>query len=109
MLFQCPCCNSRKIASLRTAMTVGAIAGSIGGAIRGASAALAGRPIGATFGALAGPSGITISTVSSAILGRLAAGVRGCALGAQLGENLDRHVLANNLCLVCGHRFNLPT
>jgi hypothetical protein len=22
---------------------------------------------------------------------------------------LDRHVLAHNLCLLCGHRFNLPT
>jgi hypothetical protein len=39
----------------------------------------------------------------------LAGGVGGCALGAQLGESLDRHVLAHNLCLLCGHRFNLPT
>ncbi|WP_429560938.1 hypothetical protein [Pseudomonas laurylsulfatiphila] len=109
MLFQCPCCNSRKIASLRTAMTVGAIVGSIGGAARGTNSALAGSQMGVTLGALAGPSRIIIGTVFSAILGRLAAGVRGCALGAQLGENLDRHVLANNLCLLCGHRFNLPT
>jgi hypothetical protein len=29
-------------------------------------------------------------------------------LGAQLGDKLDRHVLAHNLCLICGHRFNLP-
>jgi hypothetical protein len=35
--------------------------------------------------------------------------VGGCALGAQLGEKLDRHVFANNLCLACNHRFNLPT
>jgi hypothetical protein len=34
--------------------------------------------------------------------------VGGCALGAQLGEKLDRHVFANNLCLACSHRFNLP-
>jgi hypothetical protein len=33
--------------------------------------------------------------------------VGGCVLGAQLGDQLDRHVLANNLCLDCGHRFNL--
>lgn len=90
-------------------MTVGAIVGSIGGAARSANPAFAGSQMGATFDAIAGPSGIIIGTVFSAILGRLVAGVRGCALGAQLGENLDRHVLANNLCLVCGHRFNLPT
>jgi hypothetical protein len=24
-----------------------------------------------------------------------------------LGDQLDRHVLANNLCIDCGHRFNL--
>ncbi|WP_419248006.1 hypothetical protein [Stutzerimonas stutzeri] len=29
-----------------------------------------------------------------AILGGLAGGVGGCALGAQLGESLDRHALA---------------
>ena len=46
---------------------------------------------------------------AGAILGGLAGGVGGCALGAQLGESLDRHVLAHNLCLLCGHRFNLPT
>ena len=27
---------------------------------------------------------------------------------SMLGESLDRHVLAHNLCLLCGHRFNLP-
>lgn len=90
-------------------MTVGAIVGSIGDAARGVNSALAGSQVGATLVALAGPSGIIISTVFCAILGRLAAGVCGCALSAQLGENLGRHVLANNLCLLCGHRFNLPT
>ena len=30
------------------------------------------------------------------------AGVHSRALGAQLGESLDRHVLAHNLCLLCG-------
>jgi hypothetical protein len=48
------------------------------------------------------------SVQSGAILGGLAEGAGGCALGAQLGEKLDRHVLANNLCLACNHRFNLP-
>lgn len=41
-------------------------------------------------------------------VGGLAGSVGGCAIGAQLGESLDRHVLAHNLCLLCGHRFNLP-
>jgi hypothetical protein len=89
-------------------MTVGAIVSSIGDAARGANSVLAGSQMGAILGAIAGPSGIIIGTVFCAILGRLAAGVRGCALSAQLGESLDRHVLANNLCLLCGHRFKLP-
>lgn len=109
MSHQCPCCTSEKIASLRTAMTVGAVVGSIGGAARGASCALADSHIGATLGVFIRPSGLCIDSVSSAILGGLAGGVSGCAIGAQLGEKLDRHVLSNNLCLVCGHRFNLPT
>ncbi|WP_374382112.1 hypothetical protein [Pseudomonas fluvialis] len=51
---------------------------------------------------------VTLGSVSGAILGGLAGSVGGCAIGAQLGESLDRHVLAHNLCLLCGHRFNLP-
>ena len=65
--------------------------------------------VAAAVGAIAGPLGITLGSLSGAILGGLAGGVGGCALGAQLGDQLDRHVLANNLCLICGHRFNLPT
>ena len=56
--------------------------------------------------------GALVGTVGGAARGAsaaLAGGVGGCALGAQLGDQLDRHVLANNLCLICGHRFNLPT
>jgi hypothetical protein len=90
-------------------MTVAAVIGSIGGAAQGASSALAGSQIRATLGAFIRPPGISIESVSSAILAGLAGGAGGCTLGAQLGEKLDRHVLANNLCLVCGHRFNLPT
>lgn len=106
MSLQCPLCSSPKIASLRTAMKIGAA----GGAARGASVALTGSQVGAAVavGLAAGPIGITLGTVAGAILGGLAGGAGGCALGAQLGEKLDRHVLHNNLCLECGHRFNLP-
>lgn len=109
MSFQCPCCSSSKILFHRTALKFAAFVGALGGAGRGASSALAGSKIGAKIGSIAGPLGITIGTVSGAILGGLAGGVGGCVIGAQLGEKLDRHVLANNVCLICGHRFNLPT
>jgi hypothetical protein len=109
MSLQCPRCHSPKVASFHHAMKVGAAIGTVGGAARGVSAALAGGQAGALIGAIAGPVGITLGSVSGAILGGLAGGVGGCALGAQLGESLDRHVLAHNLCLLCGHRFNLPT
>ena len=90
-------------------MTIGAIVGSIGGAVRGASTALAGSQIETILGAPIHPPGISIDSVSSAIFSGLTSGLGGCALGAQLGEKLDRYVLANNLCLLCGYRFNLPS
>jgi hypothetical protein len=108
MSLHCPRCHSPKIASFHQAMKVGAAIGTIGGVARGVSAALAGGQAGALIGTIAGPFGITLGYVSGAILGGLAGGVGGCALGAQLGDTLDRHVLAHNLCLLCGHRFNLP-
>jgi hypothetical protein len=108
MSLHCPRCHSPKVASFHHAMKVGAAIGTLGGAARGISAALAGSQAGALVGAFAGPVGITLGSVSGAIFGGLAGGVGGCALGAQLGDTLDRHVLANNLCLLCGHRFNLP-
>jgi uncharacterized membrane protein len=109
MSFQCPSCNSQKIAFHKTAMKIGAVVGAVGGAAQGVSTALAASQTGTTLDAFSGPFVITIGTVSSAILGGLAGGVGGCIIGAQLGEKLDRHVLANNLCLACGHHFNLPT
>jgi hypothetical protein len=108
MSLQCTRCHSPKVVSFHHAMKITAAVGTVGGAARGISAALAGGQAGAAIGAIAGPVGITIGSVSGAILGGLAGGVSGCALGAQLGEKLDRHVLAHNLCLLCGHRFNLP-
>jgi hypothetical protein len=108
MSLHCPRCNSPKVASFHQAMKVGAAIGTVSGVARGVSAALAGGQAGALVGTIAGPFGITLGYVSGAILGGLAGGVGGCALGAQLGDTLDRHVLAHNLCLLCGHRFNLP-
>jgi len=108
MSLQCPHCHSPKVASFHHAMKITAAVGTVGGAARGVSAALAGGQTGAALGAIAGPVGVTIGSVSGAIIGGLVGGVSGCALGAQLGHKLDRHVLANNLCLLCGHRFNLP-
>ncbi len=109
MSLQCPRCHSPKVASFHHAMKIAAAVGTVGGAARGVSAAMAGGKAGAAIGAVAGPVGITIGSVSGAIFGGLVGGVGGCALGAQLGDKLDRHVLAHNLCLLCGHRFNLPT
>lgn len=106
MSLQCPRCNSPKTASFHQAMKIAAAIGMVGGA-RGVSAALAGGQACAVVGAIVGPLGVTLGAVSGAILGGLVVGVGGCALGAQLGNKLDRHVLAHNLCLICRHRFNL--
>ena len=69
MSLQCPLCSSFKIASLRTAMKIGAAVGAAGGAARGASAAIAGSQVGATVGLVAGPVGVTLGAVAGAILG----------------------------------------
>lgn len=75
--------------------------GLIGGAARGASSTLTGSQKGATIVNFAGP----ISTVSGAFLGAVAGGT----IGADIGEKLDRYLLMNNICLSCGHRFNLSS
>lgn len=109
MSFQCPCCTSRKIAYLQPATKIAAFVGTVVGATHGVSTALIDSQLGPTAGALISPLGIKLGSLSSAVLGGFVGSVGGCALGAQLGEKLDRYALANNLCLVCGHRFNLPT
>ena len=108
MSLHCPRCHAPKIATLHHAMKITAAIGAIGGATRGVSAALAGGQTCAFIGTVGGPIGITLGAISGAILGGLIVGVGGCTLGAQLGDKLDRHVFAHNLCLICGHRFNLP-
>ncbi|MBZ5239760.1 hypothetical protein [Pseudomonas aeruginosa] len=95
MSLQCPRCNALKIVSLLPTTQIGAAVRAVGGAARGASAALTGtKPI----------LGIALGALSDAILGC----IEGCATGTSLSEQLNRH-LANNRCQVCGHRFNLPT
>ena len=105
MSLQCPQCDSSKIASFSHATKIASAVGTMGGAIRGVSVALASSRTVAAVNAVAGP---TLGSVSGAILSGLAGGVGGCALGTQLGQQLDRHVLAHNLCLLSGHRFYLP-
>lgn len=46
MSLQCPRCHSLKVASFHHAMKIGAAIGTLGGAARGASAALAGSQAG---------------------------------------------------------------
>ena len=107
MSLQCPRClpQSRFFPSRHS---TGAAIGAVGGLARGVSAALAGGKAGAAIGVITGPVGITLGSVSGAILRVLAGGAVDFALGAQLGETLDRHVLTHKLCLLCGQRFTLP-
>lgn len=79
--------------------------GLIGGAARGASSILTGSQRSTTIVNFAGPLG----TVSGAILGAVTGGMGGSTIGADIGEKLDRYLLLNNICLTCGHRFNLSS
>ncbi|MGE1392549.1 hypothetical protein AN467_13055 [Pseudomonas aeruginosa] len=104
MLLPCPRCNSPKIFSHHQATKITAGLGLLGGAAGGISSALMAKQFFVQIETIAMPLGM----ISKAILSGLAGGVAGCLAGAQLGHKLDRHVLANNCCLLCGHRFNLP-
>ena len=65
MSLQCPRCHSPKVASFHHAMKVGAAIGTVGGAARGISAALAGIQAGALVGAFAGPAGIALGSTAT--------------------------------------------
>lgn len=107
MSLHCPNCDSTKVSTRLTAMRISAFIGMLGGALRGTGTILLTGPAVSGIG-LAKPNNINLNAISSAILTGLAGAVGGCAMGAQLGEKLDRHVLAHNHCLSCGHRFNQP-
>lgn len=104
MSLQCPRCNSPEIFTHHQALKITATIGMLGGAIGGVSSALAITQLSLRLSGVA----IPLNTISKVILRGLTCGVTGCLGGSQLGNKLDRHVLANNGCLVCGHRFNVP-
>ena len=107
MSLHCPSCGSPQITTRLTAMRIAAIVGMLGGALRGAGTILLAGPTAPTRD-ISQPPDANLNALSSAILTGLVGAAGGCAMGAQLGEKLDRHVLANNFCLSCGHRFNVP-
>ena len=89
-------------------MRIGIVAGGLYGAVRGASVALAASQK-SSAGAVFSPLSLALGSLSGAIFGGLAGGISGCSLGVQIGSHLDRYVLANNRCLACRARFNLPS
>lgn len=107
MSLHCPSCGSTQTTTHLTAMRIAAIIGMLGGALRGAGTTLL-NDHSASASSLTQHPTVNLSVLSSAIISSLVGGAGGCAMGAQLGEKLDRHILANNCCLSCGHRFNLP-
>ncbi|HBP5169536.1 hypothetical protein HPT09_11040 [Pseudomonas aeruginosa] len=107
MSLHCPSCRSLRISSANPAMKLGIIAGTLCGAARGASVALAANRVGLTSPYMS-PLSLSLGSISGAILGGLTGAISGCTLGAQVGKQLDHYALANNICLSCGTRFNLP-
>ncbi|KRW58580.1 hypothetical protein [Pseudomonas sp. TTU2014-080ASC] len=107
MSLQCPQCGSAEISRRFTAMQVGAVVGLLGGAMRGAG----GVPLIESSSSITSLNKLptaNLNELSTAVMAGLVGAAGGCTLGAQLGEKLDRHVLAHNTCTSCGHRFNLP-
>lgn len=107
MSSHCPSCGSPQVTTRLTAMRIAAFIGMLGGALRGAGTILLAGPAISSSG-LPKPPNVNLNALSAAILSSLVGAAGGCAMGAQLSEKLDRHVLAHNHCLSCGHRFNQP-
>lgn len=108
MSLHCPSCRSLRIASAKPAMKLGIIAGTLCGVARGASVALAANRA-STAGPIATSLTFSLSSLSAVILRGLNGAISGCVLGAQLGEQIDRHAPSDHICLACGSRFTLPT
>ena len=102
----CPKCNSARIVTNDTAKSYVGFIVTVGVAISGATAALAGANIGSKIGMVAGPVGIVAGTVAGALFGALFYGATGGIAGSQLGKVVDEHVLKNLECQDCGHAFS---
>ena len=85
MSLQCPRCNSPEIFTLHQALKITATIGMLGGAIVGASSALAITQLSLRLNGLA----IPLNIMSKVILRCLTFGVTGCLVGSQLGNKLD--------------------
>lgn len=107
MSLHCPRCRSLRITATSPAKKLGIIAGTLYGAARGISAAITTHRVSSEPPQIS-PLSISLGSMSGAVLGGLVGAISGCTFGAHLGEQLDRHALANNICLTCGAHFNVP-
>lgn len=106
MSLHCPSCHSLRIVSAKPFMKAGIIVGTLCGAARGASAALVANRTNMA-GPVATPLTLYVSSLSAVILGGLTGAISSCVLGAQLGEQIDRHLPTDHICLNCSTRFEL--
>lgn len=106
MTIKCPNCRSESVVTKDLAKKVTAFIGTLGGAARGYSGALAAAQIGSSVGMIAGPAGAAVGGLAGGILGALTGGTAGCMAGAKLGEVIDDRVLNNYHCLACGQDFS---
>ena len=110
----CPKCNSTKVDrrnyGKRAATTVGAVAGGVSWYLTAAGGASAGAEAGALVGLAGGPPGVAILATAGAIIGGILAALSSSAVGATagalVGKQIDSHILKNNHCLDCFHRFS---
>lgn len=106
MSISCPNCRSALIETRNLARKTGGLIGTVGGTVGGAASSLTGVEIGMTVGVVAGPPGMVVGGFLGALMGALFGGTACGLAGAQLGELVDRRILDNHRCLVCGHCFS---
>ncbi|MCH8532300.1 MAG: hypothetical protein LAT65_15730 [Saccharospirillum sp.] len=106
MSIQCPKCHSTRIGKNNYGKKTAGSIGAAGGTIGGYAATVASAKAGAAPGAFAGPPGIAIGGLGGLIIGALFGGAAGASVGVILGDILDENVLDNHRCLDCGHCFS---
>lgn len=107
VMYACPACESFRTEPRHVARRIVGAIGTAAGATSAAAAALSGAEFGAATGTLGGPLGVLCGSIAGAIIAGLAGAAAGCATGAALGETIDRKLLDNWRCRVCGHTFSI--
>ena len=108
MSIQCPKCGSSLITTRDLGRRTCGAVGTVAGGMTGVSSVLASARTGMAIGVVAGPTGSLVGCLAGALIGGLVGAATVGVAGAKLGEVLDQRVLDNHECMHCEHVFSVP-